>query len=67
MRLRRVTAVAVLILLAFATAAKAQLSAEVDEGQGLADSVRSGDRECADLSTDDFEAIGRVRDGSVRR
>jgi hypothetical protein len=39
-------------------AAAADLSSEVQQGQQLASSVKSGQTKCSDLSTDQFELIG---------
>ncbi len=46
------------ILLIAPASASADLSSEVQQGQQLADSVKSGQTMCSDLSTDQFELIG---------
>jgi hypothetical protein len=46
------------LALVIPAAAAADLSSEVQQGQRLADSVKSGQRTCSALSTDQFELIG---------
>ena len=45
-------------LLILPTTVRADLTGEVQQGQQLANAVRSGQTHCSDLSTDDFELIG---------
>jgi hypothetical protein len=40
------------------------LAQEEQQGEGIAESLRSGERQCSDLSADDFELIGEYAMGS---
>ena len=40
------------------TSAQADLASEVNQGHRLADAIRSNERQCSELSADDFELIG---------
>jgi len=44
-------------------AAAADLAQEEGQGQAIAESVRSGERQCSDLSADEFELIGEYAMG----
>jgi hypothetical protein len=54
----KLTAAVVAAALIFPTAALGGLSRDVQQGQRLAESVRSGQQHCSDLSAEDFELIG---------
>jgi hypothetical protein len=47
----------------FPALASADLASEVAHGQQMAEAVRSGEQQCSDLSTDDFEAVGEYAMG----
>lgn len=57
---RLLTAAVVLAAAAliFPAPALAGLSSDVQQGQRLAESIRSGQKQCSDLSAEDFELIG---------
>ena len=45
-------------------AATATLAQEEQRGEGVAESLRGGERQCSDLSADEFESIGEYAMGS---
>ncbi|HVC07034.1 MAG TPA: hypothetical protein VND98_05560 [Solirubrobacterales bacterium] len=49
--------------LVFPAAAPAALAQEEQQGHGLAEAVRSGEKQCSQLSADDFELIGEYAMG----
>jgi hypothetical protein len=57
------TITALTLLVALPTSAGASLSGDVQQGQGLAQSLRSGQTSCASLSSGDFELIGEYAMG----
>jgi hypothetical protein len=58
-----VAAAAALIMPA---AALGGLASDVQRGQRLVESIRSGEKQCSDLSPDDFELIGEYAIGRYR-
>jgi hypothetical protein len=68
--IRRIVVVALAAGLSFCIAgssvatAAPTLAQEEQQGEGIAESVRAGDRQCADLSADEFELVGEYAMGS---
>ena len=61
--LRSIALLATAAVLVFPAAATAALAQEEKQGQGLAESVRSGEKPCSELAADDFELIGEFAMG----
>ena len=57
-RLLKSSLLAVALALIVPVTALGDLSSDVQKGQRLAESIRSAQKECSELSTDDFELIG---------